>query len=129
MIHTIVHTNAITNIGYVARTSRNEKISLPVAPLQYIYAQFKHVSGVQVPEGVQGVPITKLKILDCLIEQLGEMKKKKEPMQGLLTDEHIDALIEKYEQQIYQSMRSGMAPIPYREVPVVPSGLVFEMVA
>ncbi|MDR0628907.1 MAG: hypothetical protein LBG24_04590 [Treponema sp.] len=129
MIHTIVQTNAIASIGYVTGTSRDEKMSLPVAPLQYIYAQFKHVSGVQAPEGVRGVPITKLKILDCLIEQLSEMKRKKEPLQGPLTDEHIDALIEKYERQIYQSMRAGMVPIPYQQVPVVPGGMIFELVA
>ncbi|MHB9292058.1 hypothetical protein Holit_01146 [Hollandina sp. SP2] len=127
MIHAIVH--AVASIGYVTGTSRDKKMSLPVAPLEYIYAQFEHVSGIQAPEGMQRVPLTKLKILDCLIEQLSEMKNKKEPLQGPLTDAHIDVLIEQYEQQIYQSVKAGMAPTPYRQVPVVPGGMIFDLVA
>ncbi|MDR3114178.1 MAG: hypothetical protein LBU25_01500 [Treponema sp.] len=129
MIHTVVHTNAIASTGYVIGKSRDEKMFLPVAPVQYIYAQFKHVSGVQAPEGVKGIPITKLKILDCLIEQLSERKHRKEPLPDLRSDEHIDALIEQYERQLYQSRRAGMVPLPYRQVPVVPGGMIVELVA
>jgi hypothetical protein len=110
-------------------TSRGEKMSLPVVPVQYIYAQFEHVSGVPAPEGIQGVPITKLKILDSLIDQLNAMKEKRNPVKGMFSDEHLDALIEEYEQQIRQSQRIGMAPIPYQPVPTAPVGVLFELVA
>jgi hypothetical protein len=117
------------SIGYATGTSRGEKMSLPVAPVQYIYAQFEHVSGVPAPEGIHGVPITKLKILDSLIDQLHEMKEKRNPVKGLFSDESIDTLIEKYEQQIRQSQRIGMVPIPYQYVPTAPVGVLFELVA
>ncbi|MDR1986951.1 MAG: hypothetical protein LBP88_08285 [Treponema sp.] len=129
MIHAIVYTHAIASMGYVTGTARDKKMSLPVAPLEYIYAQFEHVSGIHAPEGIQGVPITKLKILDCLIEQLSKMKRTQEPLPGPLSDAHIDGLIEKYEQQIYQSVKAGMAPTPYRQVPAVPRGMIFDLVA
>ncbi|MDR1955341.1 MAG: hypothetical protein LBQ30_00625 [Treponema sp.] len=113
-------------------TSKSEKMSLPVSPVNYIYAQFKHVSGVHAPEGVQGVPIVKLKILDILIDRLqhrlGEFKEEGALMKGL-TDDRIDALIAQYEHQIRQSTGAGMAPVPYRPAPAVPVGVIFDLVA
>jgi hypothetical protein len=117
------------SISYMPGTSRGKKMSLPVVPVQYIYAQFEHVSGVPAPEGIQGVPITKLKILDSLIDRLNEMKEKRNPVEGMLSDEHIDVLIEEYEQQIRQSQRIGLAPIPYQSIPTAPVGVLFELVA
>jgi hypothetical protein len=81
-------------------------MSLPVAPSSYIYSHFKHVSGVPASEGVRGEPISKLKILDTLIEQLIKMKKQPTPSLDALAlapgsaDKHIDALIEQYQSQI-----------------------------
>ncbi|MDR0561855.1 MAG: hypothetical protein LBG73_04120 [Spirochaetaceae bacterium] len=53
------------------------KLSLPVSSSSYVYSQFKHVSGVPIPEeaeGVRGVTINRLKIIDVLIEQLSSGK-------------------------------------------------------
>jgi hypothetical protein len=105
-------------------------MSLPVAPSAYIYSHFRHVSGVPAPEGVQGVAISKLKILDTLIEQLARMKKQPEPSYGPagpVSEDRIDALIEQYKSQI----RAAEAAIPYSPgaAAAVPPGAVLNLVS
>jgi hypothetical protein len=90
-------------------------MSLPVSPQAYIYSHFRHVSGTPAPEGTQGVTITKLKILDTLIEQLSKMKTRPEPSfmdDSGNSEKRINALIVQYENQIRQ-VRAASAAIPY----------------
>jgi hypothetical protein len=102
-------------------------MSLPVSPALYIYSHFRHVSGVPAPEGTRGIAISKLKILDVLIEQLGRIKQ-----QGTtdssnakpVSDEQIDALIEQYEQQIRSAQAASLAATTMPQ-----TGLVFNLVA
>jgi len=68
---------AFPSVGYaitIAQSSSSGRASVPVAPSAAIYAHFEHVSGVPAPDGVRGVNIDKLKILDTLIGQLARMK-------------------------------------------------------
>jgi hypothetical protein len=100
-------------------------MSLPVAPALYIYSHFRHVSGTPAPEGARGVAISKLKILDVLIEQLSRIKK--EPLSAeAVSPERIDALIEQYEQQIRSAQAASQA-LPVTPLP--PAGAVFNLVA
>jgi low affinity Fe/Cu permease len=91
-----------------------------------IYAHFKHVSGVPAPEGTQGVNISKLKILDTLIEQLSRMKS--QPIAQMSMDEsdekRINALIEQYQQQIKTAQA---APVYTPAAPV--TGALFNIAA
>ncbi|MDR0387934.1 MAG: hypothetical protein LBH57_07825 [Treponema sp.] len=104
-------------------------MSLPVAPANYIYSHFKNVSGVPAPDGVRGVTINKLKILDVLIEQLNQIKKQPEMNFELSpSDDRIDALIEQYRSQIRQTQVASMA-MPYKPHAVAPLGAVFSLVA
>jgi hypothetical protein len=104
-------------------------MSLPVAPSSYIYSHFKHVSGVPAPEGVRGVAITKLKILDVLIEQLSRIKNQGDIRAGgPVSDDRIDALIEQYESQIRQAKAASVS-MPYNPAPQAPVGAVFNLVA
>jgi hypothetical protein len=104
--------------------------SLPVAPSSYIYSQFKHVSGTPAPEGVRGVTINRLKVLNTLIEQLQQIKKN--PLYAVqsggenLSDERIDALIDQYENQIRQA-QAAHAAMPYKSAPAAPMGVVFNL--
>lgn len=123
--------SAIPSIGYAIRASDAGKMSLPVSPASYIYSHFKHVSGVPAPEGIRGVAITKLKILDVLIEQLGQIKKAPADIDfgGLVpSDERVDALISQYESQI-RSARAANAVIPYTPAPAAPTGALFSLSA
>lgn len=95
--------NAFPSIGYAISAATNGKMSLPVSPSQVIYAHFKHVSGTPAPEGTTGVNISKLKILNTLIEQLERMKSQSSVKFSII-DEHdenrINALIDQYQKQI-----------------------------
>jgi hypothetical protein len=106
-------------------------MSLPVAPASYIYSHFKHVSGTPAPDGVHGVTINKLKILDVLIEQLGQIKRRPQMESNAafpMSEDRINALIEQYENQIRQA-RAASAAIPYSLMPSAPAGAVFNLVA
>jgi hypothetical protein len=104
-------------------------MSLPVAPANYIYSHFKHVSGIPAPEGVRGVTINKLKILDVLIEQLNQIKRQPGMNLNLSpSDDRIDALIEQYRSQIRQAQAAGPV-MPYQPRAAVPSGALFNLVA
>jgi hypothetical protein len=96
----------------------------------YIYSHFRHVSGVPAPEGTRGVTISKLKILDSLIEQLGRLKNqgKISLETGGESDEHLDILISQYEQQIRQAQAAGAA-MPYSFASTAATGAVFNLVA
>jgi len=105
------------------------KIALPVAPASVIYAHFEHVAGVPAPEGSRGVTVSKLKILDTLIEQLAKIKKQPEPTfggGGELTDDRADALIKQYEGQLKQASAASKA-MPYLPKPVMDSGLLIDL--
>ncbi len=107
------------------------RLALPVSRSSYIYSHFEHVSGVPAPEGTRGVAISKLKILDVLIDQLSQIKSKREPSigaSGELTDERIDVLIDKYEQEI-RGARAANSIMPYLPKPSAPLGAVFNLVA
>jgi len=90
-------------MGYAISASRNGKMSLPVAPGLVMYSHFRHISGTPAPEGTMGVNISKLRILDTLIEQLAKMKSRSVTDFGNLEgsdEQRINALIEQYQKQI-----------------------------
>ena len=120
-------------IGYAISASQGGRMSVPVSPSSYIYSHFKHVSGVPAPEGVGGVNIDRLKILDTLIEQLSQMKK--QPEISLKTrefdlpgeDRNIGALIEQYHEQI-RMVQEQRSKSPYALTPPL-TGAVFSILA
>jgi hypothetical protein len=103
-----------------------------VAPSAYIYSHFRHVSGVPAPEGVHGVSINRLKILDTLIEQLTRLKKQPEPSFGAAgetSEQRINALIEQYENQI-RTAQAASAAMPYSATAAAAAtGAVFSLTA
>ena len=119
------------SIGYAISVSSHGKTSLPVNPSSYIYSHFKHVSGTPAPEGVQGVTINKLKVLDVLIDQLSRIKQRPDidlSKEGSrMSDKQIDALIETYENKIRQA-QAASAAMPYKPSPEAPAGMVLNMV-
>ncbi|GHT93530.1 hypothetical protein FACS1894140_6630 [Spirochaetia bacterium] len=123
--------NIQPSIGYAISAAGGGRMSVPVSPASYIYSHFKHVSGVPAPEGAQGVTISKLKILDVLIEQLSQMKKRNaiSPMDaGNVSTDRINALIDQYEQQIKQAGAANAA-MPYNPAPQAFAGALFNLSA
>ena len=123
MIYGIVSNSSIPSFGYVMNASANGRLSLPVDPASLIYSHFRHVSGVPAPEGRQGVAISKLNILDALIEQMSQMKN----TGGISNLTHIpenqmDLMIEFYNTEIRQATQ---AVAPYALAPQ--SGALFNI--
>jgi hypothetical protein len=106
-----IPSHAFPSMGFVLSRATDGRMSLPVSPGQLIYSHFKHVSGTPAPEGIQGVNISRLKILDTMIEQLSKMKNQPHADFGNLegTDEkRINALIEQYQKQIKAMQSVGV---------------------
>jgi hypothetical protein len=105
-------------MGYAISISQSGKASVPVSPSAYIYSNFEHINGVPAPEGVKGVNIDKLKILDTLIDQLSRLKKEPEFSEAALigtdqdNEKRINALIEEYQNQI-RTTQTANANNPY----------------
>lgn len=101
--------NTFPSVSHAASAVSGGRMSVPVAPSQVIYSYFKHVSGTPAPEGTTGVNISRLQILNTLIDQLDKMKGQggtgQAPMVdtgtiGGLDEKRVNALIEQYHQQI-----------------------------
>ena len=120
-----VPNHTFPSIGYAINAAKGGRMSLPVSPGLVIYSHFKHVSGTPAPEGIQGVNISKLKILDTMIEQLSKMKKQSTMDFGELSESderRVDALIEQYQRQI----KAAQAAAPY--TPAAPvTGALFNI--
>ena len=122
-----ISSNSIPSIGYAITASMGGRTSLPVSPSMLIYSHFKHVSGIPAPEGTKGVNISKLKILDTLIEQLSKMKSQPAPELGNMSEsdeKRINALIDQYQKQIKAAQA---APIYTPAAPV--TGALFNIAA
>jgi len=102
---------AFPSIGYALNATSAGRVSLPVAPGQVIYSHFKHISGTPAPEGTQGVNISKLLILNTLIDQLDKIKGQPHMEFGNLDeydDQRINILIEQYHKEIKDAQSAGI---------------------
>lgn len=129
MVYGVSSLQTLPLSGYTA--SASSRISVPVAPASYIYSHFKHVSGIPAPEGAKGVSITKLKVLDVLIDQLAQLKKQGDKLAGNtgpMSEARIDALLEKYEGEL-RAAHAANAAMPYNPRPSAKTGILFNLVA
>jgi hypothetical protein len=116
----------IPTVSYTA--AQNGKMALPVDSSSLIYSNFEHVSGIPAPEGTQGVSISKLNLLDVLIEMVNQLNKipvAQTPL-NLNPTEGVDVLIENMENQIRQAKAASEA-MPYYPSPNAESGLLFNL--
>lgn len=85
------------------------KLHVPVQPASVLYAQFDHVSGFAARTNQNGVSISKIHILNSLLNQAISMRTapKTEPLPEVenMDDNQIDALIQNYQQQIQNSVQ------------------------
>ena len=127
MIHGVISNSYIPSYGYVMNASANGRIALPVDPASLIYSHFRHVSGVPAPEGRQGVAISKLNILDALIEQMNRMKNNGD-LNGStwISEDRMDTMIESFSIQIRQAMEA-QAVMPYNPAPLAQTGALFNI--
>jgi len=102
------------------------KMSLPVDSSALIYSHFQHVSGVPAQSGTQGVAITRLNLLDVLIEQLNQIKKTSPIEINVDSTKGVDTLMENIKIQIQQA-QAASAAMPYIPSPNAQSGSLFNL--
>ena len=81
------------------------KLYVPVNKSALLYSHFDHVSGVAARSGQNGVSISKIRILNSLIERLSAIKN--EPKESItdISEDQAQALIENYQKQIQAAVK------------------------
>ena len=94
------------------------KLYVPVSRSALLYSHFDHVSGVAAGNGQQGVSISKIRILNSLIDRLSAIKNQpKESIQNI-SDDQAQVLIEQYQKLLQQTVAqqsfalAGAQPMP-----------------
>ena len=82
------------------------KMYVPVSKSALLYSHFDHVSGVAASNGQSGVSISKLRILNSLIERVSAIKNEPaKPVKDISPDQ-ADALIQNYQKQMQQALQT-----------------------
>jgi hypothetical protein len=101
-----ISNHTFPSIGYAINAIEKGRMSLPVSPSQVIYSHFKHISGTPAPEGTQGINISKLKIINTMIEQLSKLKSQASIDIGVINEndeKRINTLIEQFHREIKEA--------------------------
>ncbi len=88
------------------------RMSVPVRPSQTVFAQFSHISGTPAGSGQNTVPISKVRLLNSLIDNLQKMKKDNS-YNKLATEpspSRADALIKQYANELHQAVKATPQP-------------------
>jgi len=81
------------------------KLYVPVSKSALLYSHFDHISGVAVKSGQNGVSISKIQILNALIDRLSSIKNKPKEMVTNMSNEQADVLIKNYQEQIQMTLK------------------------
>jgi hypothetical protein len=89
-------------------STESSKLVVPVKPASVVYAQFDHITGVAAKQGQDGVPVSKMSILNVLIDQLILMKRNavKEDVFPS-NDSDIDKQIQNYQSKIRELVKQA----------------------
>ena len=84
-------------------------LSFPVARSQYIYANFKNISGVPVSGEGRGIPLSKLRAIDSMIERLKNKTIYTSSSQlADLNDNELSIVISRMSEKIHNSVKKEM---------------------
>ncbi|MBR0099365.1 MAG: hypothetical protein IJP90_06580 [Treponema sp.] len=117
------------NYSGIVSSSGHGKLYVPVAQQNVIYAHFDHVTGVAAKPNQQGVSISKIQILNSLLNQLISMKN--QPKVNVapenMDDSQLDALIQSTQSKIQTNIQVAQA-IGYGLAGAAPeAGAVFSL--
>ena len=110
--------NAFSYSNTFSASSAAGKLYVPVSRSALLYSHFDHVSGVAAGAGQQGVSISKIRILNSLIDRLSAIKNQPKESINDISDDQAQVLIEQYQKQIQQTvaqqsfMLAGAQPLP-----------------
>lgn len=80
------------------------KLYVPVSKSALLYSHFDHVSGVAAENDQQGVSISKIRILNSLIDRLSVIQNKPKETFTDITDDQAQVLIKEYQNEIKQAV-------------------------
>ncbi len=104
------------------------RVSLPVSKDQYLYSHFKNVSGFPTSEAGAGFPLSKLRTLDILIEQMKRIKGDAFPeiRKAGLGENVVNSLIDQFTKELHAAAVRPASLFPaYKPEP----GLLLDIVA
>ena len=114
-------------------TAQSGRMSLPVDSSSLLYSNFQYVRGTPAPEGTNGVPISRLNLLDVLIGRINQLNKASLSSaretgdgSGQQFAPDLDDLIESYRVQL-QEAQAASAAMPYLPSPNTQPGTVFSL--
>ena len=92
----------------IARFTRSgHRVSVPVRPSQTVFAQYRHISGTPASSGQRTVPLSRVQLLNSLINNLQKIKSDASyDAPAASTPERTDALIKQYAAELHQAMKS-----------------------
>lgn len=102
-------TSGIGNINMYSFSNVGQNISagklyVPVNKTALLYSHFDHVSGVVAKKGQVGLSISKIRILNTLIERMSAIKNKAKVSITDISDERADALIKKFQEELKNAL-------------------------
>lgn len=116
MISATAVNNSIQSVSYnsIASGMQNgtDKVYVPVKPSNVVYTQFSYVSGVAAKPNQAGVTVSKVQILNSLIDQLVSMKaypKIDSSKDFPLDDKRIDVLIDSFQTKLQTTIQTAQA--------------------
>ena len=92
-------------------TRSGHRMSVPVRPSQTVFAQYSHISGTPASTGQSTVPLSRVQLLNSLIDNLQKLKRDPgySPDMAKTSPERADALIKQYATELHQAMVSSPA--------------------
>lgn len=96
--------NAYSYSGAIGASGAAGKLYVPVSRTALLYSHFDHVSGVAAGNGQQGVSISKIRILNSLIDRMAAIKNQPKESVSDISDDQAQALIEQYQKQLQQTV-------------------------
>lgn len=104
MTSAIGNYSSIISYSGMAGSGAAGKLFVPVSRSALLYSHFDHVSGVAAGNGQQGVSISKIRILNSLIDRMAAIKNQPKESISDISDDQAQALIEQYQKQIQQTV-------------------------
>lgn len=113
----IGYLNAFSYSSSISSSGSSGKLYVPVSRLSLIYSNFDHVSGVAAKTGQNGVSISKIRILNSLIERLSAIQNEPKKSVQNISENQAEVLIKNYQKQISQAVQNpyiinGAKPMP-----------------
>ena len=92
--------------GRVASSDRIGKLALPVDPQAILYSRYKHVRGASPVGQAGGVPLSKLRALDNLIDRLIRLKSNQPIVPNIdeLQPAEVDGLVSSYRRGLHKAI-------------------------